>query len=49
MKRWSTLQGNRQFHIISISKFVRSAHMGNEFGKLIGENGILRNRYLGYV
>ena len=45
MKRWSILQGNRLFIIISISKFVRSAHLGNEFGKLIREKGILRNRY----
>ena len=49
MKRWSILQGKRLFIIISISKLVRSANLGNEFGKLIRENGILQNRYLGYV
>ena len=49
MKLWLILQGNGLFIIISIPKYVRSAHLGNEFGKLIRDNGILRNRYLGYV
>ena len=49
MKTRSILQGNRLFIIISISKFVRSAQLGNEFGKLIREREILQNRYLGYV
>ena len=49
MKTRSILQGNRLFIIIIISKFLRGAHLGNKFGKLIRENGILQNRYLGYV
>ena len=48
-KRWSILEGNRLFSIINISKFVPIAHLSNEFGKFISENGILRNHYLGYV